>query len=344
MEDLNNSDNYGDDDDENFGILDHEASEQPGCNLAEVINEDDLQQDNEIEEQDEQDNTNSTIQFGNNLNLNSKIPNISPNLTALLYTNPHLASLFSMFNFPILSQYLNGFKKPDNNQTEFCNVLNKQNSSPKKNPSCSLSVETRLINNLNESDKSNNYASPSSNYSSASSTSSTSSFKVNQCHNMAKSTNSENNVSFQNVNLDQFQKQFHLESSSNQIFSKEKKQRERTTFDPHEEISRLMQIFEQTHHPSRYQIASICDSLNSLACRKDKKPLEPYNIQYWFKNARAALRRKSKSENSSQCKNGNQNDLASNEDSKNSFEDFEETNLDKVESCCFNQKGLFLIT
>lgn len=57
-----------------------------------------------------------------------------------------------------------------------------------------------------------------------------------------------------------------------------------------------MQIFERTHHPTRYQIASICDSLNSLACRKDKKPLEPYNIQYWFKNARAALRRKVKCE------------------------------------------------
>jgi hypothetical protein len=58
----------------------------------------------------------------------------------------------------------------------------------------------------------------------------------------------------------------------------------------------LMQIFKRTHHPTRYQIASICDSLNSLACRKDKKPLEPYNIQYWFKNARAALRRKVKIE------------------------------------------------
>lgn len=57
-----------------------------------------------------------------------------------------------------------------------------------------------------------------------------------------------------------------------------------------------MSIFERTHHPTRYQIASICDSLNSLACRRDKKPLEPYNIQYWFKNARAALRRKVKGE------------------------------------------------
>lgn len=73
-----------------------------------------------------------------------------------------------------------------------------------------------------------------------------------------------------------------------------RRQRERTTFDPQEEITRLMQVFEKTHHPTRYQIANICDSLNALACRKDKKPLEPYNIQYWFKNARAALRRKVK--------------------------------------------------
>ena len=83
-------------------------------------------------------------------------------------------------------------------------------------------------------------------------------------------------------------------SSGNSLSSSNRRQRERTTFDPQEEITRLMQIFKRTHHPTRYQIASICDSLNALACRKDKKPLEPYNIQYWFKNARAALRRKVK--------------------------------------------------
>lgn len=83
---------------------------------------------------------------------------------------------------------------------------------------------------------------------------------------------------------------------SNNGLNGNRRQRERTTFDPQEEITRLMQIFEKTHHPTRYQIAAICESLNSLACRKDKKPLEPYNIQYWFKNARAALRRKVKTE------------------------------------------------
>ncbi len=93
-----------------------------------------------------------------------------------------------------------------------------------------------------------------------------------------------------------------------------RRQRERTTFDPQEEITRLMTIFERTHHPTRYQIASICDSLNSLSCRRDKKPLEPYNIQYWFKNARAALRRKVKVENNSDGndRRGGSNAISSN--------------------------------
>jgi hypothetical protein len=47
-----------------------------------------------------------------------------------------------------------------------------------------------------------------------------------------------------------------------------RRQRERTTFDPHEETPRLLQIFTDTKHPTRYQIASICETLNGLPCRK----------------------------------------------------------------------------
>ncbi|CAF5018536.1 unnamed protein product, partial [Rotaria magnacalcarata] len=47
-----------------------------------------------------------------------------------------------------------------------------------------------------------------------------------------------------------------------------RRQRERTTFDPHEETPRLLQIFTDTKHPTRYQIASICENLNGLPCRK----------------------------------------------------------------------------
>jgi len=81
-------------------------------------------------------------------------------------------------------------------------------------------------------------------------------------------------------------------SSPMKDYSYNRRQRERTTFDPHEETPRLLQIFTDTKHPTRYQIASICENLNALPCRKGKKALEPYNIQYWFKNARAALKRK----------------------------------------------------
>lgn len=52
-----------------------------------------------------------------------------------------------------------------------------------------------------------------------------------------------------------------------------RRQRERTTFDPHEETPRLLQIFTDTKHPTRYQIASICESLNALPCRKGGRSL-----------------------------------------------------------------------
>ena len=55
----------------------------------------------------------------------------------------------------------------------------------------------------------------------------------------------------------------HLSSTSNN-----RRQRERTTFDPQEETPRLLQIFTDTKHPTRYQIASICETLNALPCRK----------------------------------------------------------------------------
>ncbi|CAF1279209.1 unnamed protein product, partial [Adineta ricciae] len=92
----------------------------------------------------------------------------------------------------------------------------------------------------------------------------------------------------------------HSSSAAIKDYAYNRRQRERTTFDPHEETPRLLQIFTDTKHPTRYQIASICESLNALPCRKGKKALEPYNIQYWFKNARAALKRKKRRFNNSE--------------------------------------------
>jgi hypothetical protein len=57
-------------------------------------------------------------------------------------------------------------------------------------------------------------------------------------------------------------------SSPIKDYAYNRRQRERTTFDPHEETPRLIQIFTDTKHPTRYQIASICENLNALPCRK----------------------------------------------------------------------------
>ncbi len=161
----------------------------------------------------------------------------------------------------------------------------------------------RLLNNSNQV-SSLIEASPSPSLSTTSTSSSLNSLHQNQNKSRSAHNKSSNN---EQVNIHQSKQSSNhpISLSTNDMISKyasnnglngNRRQRERTTFDPQEEITRLMQIFEKTHHPTRYQIAAICESLNSLACRKDKKPLEPYNIQYWFKNARAALRRKVKNE------------------------------------------------
>lgn len=69
----------------------------------------------------------------------------------------------------------------------------------------------------------------------------------------------------------------------------------RTSFDPDLEIPRLQQWFQQNQHPSREQMVTYLNELNSLESRQDRKPLDLANIIYWFKNARAAVRRQSRS-------------------------------------------------
>lgn len=251
------------------------------------------------------------------LNLNSATVST---LSRLLKANSNGESIsanplnFSHENTNLLNQPLNLCK-------DISQASNSQNSSSKKSPvfnstkpsppslplhnNSDFNRNNFLSVNVNGSNNSNNSAntasnniintnslatsifntspSPSISSSSCSTISSTDKTLGNQVHAISQQNNQKN--SFSNVS--------HTKSS---YMISNRRQRERTTFDPQEEITRLMQIFERTHHPTRYQIASICDSLNSLSCRRDKKPLEPYNIQYWFKNARAALRRKVKGE------------------------------------------------
>ncbi|XP_035705703.1 uncharacterized protein LOC110847017 isoform X3 [Folsomia candida] len=69
------------------------------------------------------------------------------------------------------------------------------------------------------------------------------------------------------------------------------KTRMRTSFDPEMEIPRLQHWFSENPHPSRHQIQQYVRELNTLDCRKDRKPLDLNNVIYWFKNSRASFKR-----------------------------------------------------
>ena len=82
----------------------------------------------------------------------------------------------------------------------------------------------------------------------------------------------------------------------------------RASFDHEHEIPRLQQWFAENQHPKREQMIEYLNELNLLDCRKGGKPLDLANISYWFKNARASLRRVNKSadmsENVESCDDG----------------------------------------
>ncbi|RNA42433.1 DNA-binding SATB2 [Brachionus plicatilis] len=236
----------------------------------------------------------------------SPILSTAPNFTSMLYSSPQFASLLPLFNLPIITQLLNGIKSQQEKKdfTSFTEDLksepdNQFNQQPlnlckdaaknvnSKKVTQNLSVSTNKIQNNIGVDN----ASPSPSLSTTSSTSSSSSCAKNLKH--TDSTHTLNSKCSKEQIVNEQLKNFPSQSQIRVSYGN-RRQRERTTFDPQEEITRLMQVFERTHHPTRFQIANICEFLNSLGCRKDKKPLEPYNIQYWFKNARAALRRKVK--------------------------------------------------
>lgn len=214
--------------------------------------------------------------------LNSPNNNGSPPMTA------GYIQLFN--NLPIIAQLLNNIKNNTSTQvspSQTAQQLAQNQSSLLKKLALNSSLNNSKlsVNTTSSTDatmNSKSSCSPSS--SSSSSTTSSKSIGNNKSTILNQSKSIFSSLSTSNHN-----------SNSNKLAAG-KKQRERTTFDPQEEITRLMQIFQRTHHPTRYQIVSICEFLNSLTCRKDKKPLEPYNIQYWFKNARAALRKKIKAD------------------------------------------------
>jgi len=71
----------------------------------------------------------------------------------------------------------------------------------------------------------------------------------------------------------------------------ERQKRHRAFIDPVSEIPKLEQWFIKDTHPSHYVIEQICDDLNRGEFRSRYPKLSPKNIQLWFKNHRAKVKR-----------------------------------------------------
>ncbi|KAK6167870.1 hypothetical protein SNE40_021801 [Patella caerulea] len=81
----------------------------------------------------------------------------------------------------------------------------------------------------------------------------------------------------------------HRESSHKN--SDSRKRRTRVFIDPLTEIPQLEKWFEEDTHPSAYMIDKYCEELNRTDYRQKFPRLESKNIQLWFKNHRAKVKR-----------------------------------------------------
>jgi hypothetical protein len=71
----------------------------------------------------------------------------------------------------------------------------------------------------------------------------------------------------------------------------DRRKRSRVFIDPLTEIPRLERWFADDTHPSAYTIEQYTNELNSAPYRQRFPPLEPKNVQLWFKNHRAKVKR-----------------------------------------------------
>lgn len=71
----------------------------------------------------------------------------------------------------------------------------------------------------------------------------------------------------------------------------QKKRRTRVFIDPVTEISRLEKWFQVDSHPTMYAIEQFTHELNKSEYRQKFPKLTPRNVQLWFKNHRAKVKR-----------------------------------------------------
>ena len=83
----------------------------------------------------------------------------------------------------------------------------------------------------------------------------------------------------------------HQVKADHELSKAERQKRHRAFIDPVSEIPKLEQWFTKDTHPSHYVIEQICDDLNRGEFRSRYPKLSPKNIQLWFKNHRAKVKR-----------------------------------------------------
>ncbi|XP_074657006.1 uncharacterized protein LOC141910186 isoform X2 [Tubulanus polymorphus] len=80
-------------------------------------------------------------------------------------------------------------------------------------------------------------------------------------------------------------------NSSASAAAEERRKRTRVFIDPLSEIPKLEKWFVEDTHPTAYMIEKYCDELNKSEYRQRFPRLEPKNVQLWFKNHRAKVKR-----------------------------------------------------
>lgn len=95
----------------------------------------------------------------------------------------------------------------------------------------------------------------------------------------------------QAARYNQQQQQTSPMSRSNSSSNTHRKRRTRVFIDPMSEIPILEKWFAEDTHPSSYMIDKFCEELNRSEYRQKFPKLEPKNIQLWFKNHRAKVKR-----------------------------------------------------
>jgi len=81
------------------------------------------------------------------------------------------------------------------------------------------------------------------------------------------------------------------DSSGSNNGDSDRKKRSRVFIDPLSEIPKLEQWFLTDSHPSSFVIEQFTNELNRATYRQRFPPLEPKNVQLWFKNHRAKVKR-----------------------------------------------------